>query len=173
LVEELVSKTKELELEHPTAENAKSPHQTWRILFLDSVENIEQLKRACKDAGYVVVGSNTIRDAWTFLDGKDHVDVIVCAAYLEGESMFEFLKSVRDNKIHSAAMFLILSLDPGATGARLDRSTRSAAMALGADGYVIMPTFDPCELVAQIRHLQPNIPMLQQCDTPAEKRRSE
>jgi CheY-like chemotaxis protein len=172
-LEEMVSKTTEPKLEHPTAENAKSPHQTWRILFLDSAENIEQLKGACKDAGYVVVGSTTIKDAWAFLDGKDHVDVIVCAAYLEGESLFDFLRGVRESKIHGDAMFLILSLEPGETGARLDRSTRSAAMALGADGYVIMPKFDPRELVVQIRHLQPDIPMLQQCNTSEEKRRSE
>lgn len=160
-------------LEHPTAANRKSDRETWRLLFLDKEENIEALKTAGKDAGYVVVGATSIDEAWAFLDGKDHVDVIICAAFLEGESLFEFLRGVRANPAHRDATFLILSLQPGAVGARLDRSTERSAMALGADGYVIMPTFDPCELVAQIRALQPAIPALLQCDTAAERKRSE
>jgi CheY-like chemotaxis protein len=160
-------------IEHPEPENARSPMKTWRILFLDSAENIEQLKDACKDVGYTVVGALTIEKAWAFLDGKDHADVIVCAAHLEEESMFGFLKSVRDNDVHRKTKFLILSLAEGAIGARLHNSTASAGMALGADSYAIMPVFDPRELVALIKKLQPSVPMLQQSATAEEKRRSE
>ena len=163
---------KEPELEHPARENARSPQETWRILFLDSAENIEHLKGACKGVGYVVVGATTIEEAWAFLDGKNHADVIVCAAHLEQESMFEFLKGVRDSAIHRRTMFLILSLEPGAAGARLDRSAAVAGMALGADAYVIMPQFDACTLVAQIRSLQPHVPTLQLA-IGEEKRRAE
>lgn len=163
---------KEPKLEHPKSADARSPQETWRILFLDSAENIEQLKGTCKDVGYVVVGATTIEEAWAFLQGKNHADVIVCAAHLEQESMFEFLKGVRDSKVHRATMFLILSLEPSAVGARLDRSTAIAGMALGADAYVIMPTFDACELVNQIRSLQPHVPTLQLAKG-EEKRRSE
>jgi DNA-binding response OmpR family regulator len=46
-------------------------------------------------------------------------------------------------------------------------------LALGADTYVNMPVFDPQELVARIRKLQPSVPMLQQSATDEEKRRSE
>jgi hypothetical protein len=52
--------------------------------------------------------------AWAFLDGKDHADVIVCAAHLEEESMFEFLRGVRDSEAHQSAKFLILALAEGA-----------------------------------------------------------
>lgn len=160
-------------VEHPAPEDARSPMKTWRILFLDSVENVGQLKDACKDVGYTVVGAITIAEAWAFLDGKDHVDVIVCAAHLEEESMFQFLKRVRDSKVHGDAKFLILSLEPGALGSRLDVSTARAGLALGADTYVIMPVFDPQELVARIKKLQPSVPLLQQSATYEEKRRSE
>lgn len=164
---------KQPDMEHPSAANAKPPLETWRILFLDSVENTEQLKTACKECGYVVVGATTLREAWAFLDGKDHVDVIVCAAHLEEESMFQFLKDVRDNKKHGDAAFLILSLEAGASGARMDQSAERAGMLLGADGYLIMPVFDAHELVSQIKKLQPRIPMLQQSATEEEKRAAE
>lgn len=165
--------TKQPDIEHPAAADAKSPQQTWRILFLDSAENIVQLKGACKKGGYAVVGATTLEEAWAFLDGKDHVDVIVCAAHLEEESMLKFLKDVRNNKKHGNAAFLILSLEPGAVGARMDRSTERAGMSLGADGYSVMPVFDACELIAQIEKLQPRIPMLQQSTTSEEKRNAE
>lgn len=164
---------KEPRVEHPAPRNARSPMNTWRILFLDRAENIEKLKDACKHVGYTVAGALTIEKAWAFLDGKDHADVIVCAAHLEEESMFEFLKGVRDSEVHRNAKVLILSLAPGAIGARLHGSTASAAMALGADTYAIMPVFDPHELVALIKKLQPSVPMLQQSETAAEKRQAQ
>jgi len=160
-------------LEHPAPEDARPPMKTWRILFLDSADNVETLKDACKDVGYAVVGALTVAEAWAFLDGKDHVDVIVCAAHLEEESMFEFLKRVRDSKVHGEAKFLILALAAGPLGTQLHPSTARAGFALGADTYVIMPVFDPQELVARIRKLQPSVPLLQQSTTVEEKRRSE
>ena len=33
---------------------------TWRILFLDNADNVERLKGACRDVGYVVVGATTV-----------------------------------------------------------------------------------------------------------------
>ena len=165
--------TNQLDIELPVAADAKSPHQTWRILFLDNEENITQLKNACKKMGYAVVGSTTIQDAWTFLNGKDHVDVIVCAAHLEEESVFQFLKEVRDHPTHKNAAFLILSLEPGAMGVQVDRSTARTAVALGASGYLVMPQFDASKLIAQIQKLQPDIPMLQQSATAEEKHSAE
>ncbi|MDP2310251.1 MAG: response regulator [Pseudomonadota bacterium] len=163
----------EPKLEHPEPENAKSPEKTFRILFLDSAENIELLKETCKEVGYVVVGATTIEEAWAFLHGKNHADVIVCAAYLEDESVFEFLKGVRDSDGHAEAMFLILSLEAGSFGSRLEKSTEMAGLALGANGYLIMPRFKPGELLAHIKGLLPKVPMLQQSGTPEEKRDAE
>ena len=87
--------------------------------------------------------------------------------------MFKFLKDVRDNETHKDAAFLILSLEPSAIGARMDRSTALAGIALGANAYSIMPLFDAAELVALIQKLQPDIPMLQQSTTEEEKRLAE
>ncbi len=162
----------EPKLEHPTRENARPPRQTWRILFLDNQSNVALLKAACTDVGYTVVGALTIEEANAFLAGKDHVDVIVCAAHLEDESMLEFLCSVRTSELHASAKFLILSMEPSRAGALLDRSTAKAGKALGADKYVVMPVFDAAELVAQIQLLQPAIPMLQQAETDGDIRPS-
>lgn len=87
--------------------------------------------------------------------------------------MFQFLKDVRDNEKHGKAAFLILSLEPGTSGARMDRSTERAGMLLGADGYMVMPVFDAPELLAQIEKLKPSIPMLQQSTNAQEKREAE
>ena len=166
--------TNQPNLEHPSPQDAKSALETWRILFLDdNAGDIEQLKKACKKDGYVVVGSTTIKEAWAFLNGKDHVDVIVCAAHLEEESMFKFLKDVRANEKHGKVAFLILSLEPGTTGARMDRSAERAGMLLGADGYLVMPVFDAPGLIAQIEQLRPAVPMLQQSATDKEKKDAE
>ena len=165
--------TKQPLMEHPASQDAKPPHETWRILFLDSPDNVVQLKKVCKKDGYVVVGSTTIEEAWAFLNGKDHIDVIVCAAHLEEQSVFTFLQAVRKNEQHRNAAFLILSLEPSATGIRMDQSAERTGILLGASGYLVMPEFDAPELIKQIRKLQPSIPMLQQSATPQEKRDAE
>ena len=149
-------------------EGAGPPTETW--LFLDGVNNIERVKVTCKEAGHTVFGARTIEEAWAFLNGKAHVEVIVCAAHLEEGSMFEFLRGVRNSKVHGNAKFLILSLTPGAMGKRLHRSTASAGLALGADAYATMPVFDPDKLAALIKNLQSPGPMRQH-SSPAKKER--
>lgn len=161
------------ELEYPDAEDALAPDDTFRILLVDCDEQIERLKEACKDVGYVVVGADSMTAAIAFLNGKDHVDVIVAAAHLDGDSPFELLHFVRNNKQHKDVMFLILSLEPGVHAAFLDRNAARAGMALGADAYFVMPEFDEGQLVVQIHKLQPLLPALQHGTTPAERRRSE
>jgi CheY-like chemotaxis protein len=154
--------TKEPEIELPAPKDSRPPRQTWRILFVDSAENVDRLKKAAKESGYVVVGATTTAEAWRFLNGKDHVDVIVSAAHLERESTFDFLKDVRQSEAHRKTKFLILSLEPGTAGARLDRTAERTGMILGADAYVVMLHFDAAALVEQIRKLQPAVPTLQQ-----------
>jgi CheY-like chemotaxis protein len=167
------TKPNEPPLERPSPENAKSPHETWRILFLDTAENVEQLKGVCKDEGYVVVGATTSEVAFAFLDGKDHADVIVCAAHLEEESMFEFLRRVRDSDVHRNVRFLVLSLSAGEVGSRLDRTTARAGTLLGADSYLVMPVFHPGVLLAHLRQLRPRVPVLQQSARADEERGAE
>ena len=64
------------------------------------------------------------------MEGSNHVDVVVCAAYMEDESLFEFLKRLRSNPIHKESMFLTLGLGPGPVGDRMNVSTESAGKVL-------------------------------------------
>jgi CheY-like chemotaxis protein len=134
---------------------------TFRILIMDNPEHVEQLKTACKNAGHSVVSANTIEEAFRFLEGKNHADVIVCAAHLEDESLFDFLKRLRSNPIHKQSMFMTLSLAPGPIGVQLNDSTEKAARLLGADAFVSMPVFDAPQLIAEIKNLLPLVPMLE------------
>ena len=163
----------EPEVKNFPPEDSELRVNTWRILFLDSVENVERLKEACKDAGYAAVGATTIEEAWACLEGKDRVDVIVCAPHLENGSMFEFLQDVRNSKLHRNAKFIILSLAPGAMSARLHSSTATAGVVLGADAYCNMPVLDPSKLVTLIKKLEPPVPMFQQSDPVRGERRAE
>jgi CheY-like chemotaxis protein len=134
---------------------------TFRILIMDTVEHVDQLKAACKDAGHSVVPAHTIEEAFAFLDGKNHADVIVCAAYLEDESMLEFLNRLRSNPTHKDSMFMTLALAPGPTGTRANASTENAGRLLGADAFISMPVFDAVQLIAEIKKLLPRIPWLE------------
>jgi CheY-like chemotaxis protein len=143
---------------------------TFRILIMDTPEHVDQLKVACKDAGHSVVSAHTIQEAFRFLDGKNHADVIICAAHLEDESVFEFLKRLRNNPVHKASMFMMLSLAPGPVGVQLNDSTKNAGRVLGADAFVSMPVFDAPQLIAEIKKLLPLVPWLEKSRLEAEER---
>jgi CheY-like chemotaxis protein len=141
--------------------HVRAPKDTFRILIMDTVAHTDQLKEACKNAGHSVVPAHTIREAFAFLDGTNHADVIVCAAYLEDESMFEFLRRLRKDLVHQDTAFMILALDPGSTGIRLNASVEFAGKTLGADAFIYMPVFDAARLIAEIKVLLPLIPALE------------
>lgn len=134
---------------------------TFRILIMDTVEHTDQLKAACKNAGHSVIAAQSIKEAFAFLEGTDHADVIVCAAYLENESIFEFLRRLRSEPIHKDSMFLTLALEPGPMGLKLLASTEKAGVSLGANGFVSMPVFDAELLIAEIKKLLPQVPVLE------------
>ncbi|MDZ4837187.1 MAG: response regulator [Candidatus Melainabacteria bacterium] len=136
---------------------------TFRILILDEMVNVLQLKAACKNAGHSVVPAHTVKEAMSFLDGPNHADVIICAAYLEDENIFEFLKRLRGDAKHDDSMFMILSLAPGPIGVRLNASVEIAGHHLGSDAFISMPVFDAVQLIAAIKALLPVVPWLERC----------
>jgi CheY-like chemotaxis protein len=140
---------------------ALAAKDTFRILIVDTVEHTDMLKSVCKNAGHSVVAAQSIRESFTFLDGKDHADVIVCAAHLQDESVFEFLHRLRADATHHDCMFMILALSPGPVGAKLNETVRVAGRMLGADAFISMPTFDPELLISEIKALLPLVPKLE------------
>jgi CheY-like chemotaxis protein len=150
--------------EEPKVEQATprlAAKDTFRILIMDTVEHTDEIKAACKDAGHSVVAAQTIKEAFAFLDDKDHADVIVCAAYLEDESMFEFLRRLRTDPTHKDSMFMILALAPGPAGVKLNASVEIAGKTLGSDAFISMPMFDAPQLIAEIKKLLPLVPALE------------
>lgn len=143
------------------ATNVRAAQDTFRILIMDTPEHTNQLKAACKDAGHSVIGVQSIREAFSFLDGRNHADVIVCAAHLEDESVFEFLQKLKSNPIHKDSMFMTLSLAPGPIGVQLNESVEKAGRLLGANAFVSMPVFDAEQLIAEIKKLLPLLPALE------------
>jgi CheY-like chemotaxis protein len=164
--------TEEPKVEPATPEAKLPPKDTFRILIMDTVEHTDQLKAACKDAGHSVVATQTIKEAFAFLDDKDHADVIVCAAYLEDESMFEFLRRLRTNPIHKDTMFMTLALAPGPIGVKANTSTEKAGRVLGADAFINMPVFNARQLITEIKKLLPAVPMLEESKRQAEGKKA-
>lgn len=144
---------------------------TFRILIMDTVEHANLLKEACKDAGHSVVAVHSIKEAFFFLDGRNHADVIVCAAYMEDESMFEFLQRLRSNPIHKDSMFMTLALESGPMATAINDSTQRAGTSLGADAFVSMPVFDAPLLIREIQKLLPLVPLLEKTRLQDEKSR--
>jgi CheY-like chemotaxis protein len=162
---------KEPELEKATPQLAAK--DTFRVLILDDIEHVNQLKAACKNAGHSVVPAHTVKEAMSFLDGTNHADVIICAAYLEDENIFEFLKRLRKNPAHKATMFMILALAPGPLGVKMNAQVEIAGRHLGSDAFISMPVFDPVQLIAAIKTLLPIVPWLQRSNLEYEEKKNE
>jgi PleD family two-component response regulator len=146
-----------IQIEQPTRK--LPPNDTYRILTLENLDNIENLKEACKRAGHQVVPVLTIAQAMAFLETKDHVDVIVAAAHLENESVFEFLKRVKEADSHLKDVpFLMLCSEPGTLGLLTSPAVGVAASVMGADQYLLMAEFDAERLMQEIEPLLPPIP---------------
>ncbi len=161
LVHALMKNAREPEVELANADARLAAKDTFRISFLDSLAHTNQLKAACQAVGYSVVAAQSIADAFALLNGKNHADVVVCAAYLEDESVFEFLKALRRDPQHKKTMFMTLALAPSTIGVRANASTETGHL-LGADAFVSMPVFDPVQLIAEIKKLLPAVPVLEQ-----------
>lgn len=151
----------EPEVQEAIGLNRLAAKNTFRILIMDTPEHTDQMKSACNSAGHSVVAAHSIREAFAFLDGKNHADVIVCAAYLEDESLFEFLKRLRLDPVHEHTMFMTLALAPGPTGIKMNSSAEKAGRLLGANAFVSMPEFDAEQLIAEIKKLLPLVPALE------------
>lgn len=146
----------------PSTPNSRLPAKdTFRILIMDTIEHTNLLKSACQEVGHSVVGAHSIEEAFAFLNGKDHADVIVCAAYLEDESLIDFLMRLRKDPTHKSTMFMTLALAPGPIGTKVNPSTEKAGSVLGSDVFISMPQFDAPVLVAEIKKLLPAIPKLE------------
>ena len=151
------------EIEQPTKHLAAV--DTYRILTLEDPENIEKLKLACKRAGHEVVPVTTIAQAMAFLETTDHVDVIVAAAYLQNESVFEFLQKVKGAQSHLKEVpFLLLCADPSLVATISSPAVEMVATMMGADKYVLMAEFSAERLMEEIEPFLAPVPRKEMAD---------
>ncbi len=117
---------------------------TIRVLVLqEKPENIANIELSLPDCDLVHVG--TVDEALDRLSSE--VDLIVSAVHLEHDgSVFDFLKLAKENPETSHIPFVFYC----SQSSRFARSVRDglqiAAMAIGADKYVTMETFNSMEL---------------------------
>ena len=142
---------------HPR-DQIRSDSMVYRILALDTVEHIETLKVAAQRAGHEVVAVTRISEAMHFLDTKDHVDVVVSAVHLEEESVFDFLRKMKQSPLHKDVPFMMLCSDPGEFALAVNRSVQTAAAVMGVDKYLTMPKYDVNRLMKEIAAMIPERP---------------
>lgn len=134
-----------------------APCDTYRILVLDGKDgHMSDTVKACKRAGHEVVACHTIREAFEFLDSKDHVDAFVTEAFMEDESVFDFLKAAKSDETHKDAPILILAAEPSKLGMFFAPSVAQAAELLGAYKFLVMPKFDIELLIHEIDAMLPH-----------------
>lgn len=138
------------------AEQKLAVGAAYRILVLDGQSgHMQEIKDACKNLGQEVVPVTSIAEGLHFLDTKNHVDVVVAEAFLEQESVFEFLKSLKEDPQHKDIPVMIMAAEPSAIGQYCLNSVESAAEILGAYKFLYMPKFDIRRLMREVRAILP------------------
>jgi CheY-like chemotaxis protein len=128
------------------------PEENYRIMLIDGPAGyMQQVKQECKNAGQEVVVVTTVEESRVFLATKDNVDVIVAEAFLEHDSIFELLKSIRQDPRHNDVPVLLMAAEPGAVGEQCLSSIRQVADILGAHRFIYMHKFDMPRLMSEIR----------------------
>ncbi len=137
------------------SENTTS--ENYRILVLAGKEDhMTRLSEACQEAGQETVCCKTIEDAFAFLETKNHVDVIVAEAFMENESVFDFLVSAKQSDLHKDVPVMIVASEPGDIGLFCMPNIAQTSAVLGAYKFIVLPLFDANHLVREIEAILPH-----------------
>jgi CheY-like chemotaxis protein len=128
----------------------------YRIIVMLDAPHFDEIADACKKAGHEIVRVNTTVELVKFLEKKDHADLVVSAAHLENENVFEMLKSIKRTPQHAEAHIMLICTEPSPLAIALNESTEIAANALGADLYLYIPRYDRDEIVKEIEKALPS-----------------
>ncbi len=131
------------------------PAKTYRIMVLDTKENISLLTEACLRDGHQVVPVLTIGEGMHFLNTKDHIDIVISRVHIENESVFDFLKEVKSRDQHKDVRFMMICSDPSEFAKAVDGTIRTAAEIMGVDKYLTMTTHDVERLMKEIEAIIP------------------
>ncbi|HEY9776222.1 MAG TPA: hypothetical protein V6C81_20840 [Planktothrix sp.] len=132
------------------------PSETYRILVLNEQESqLQQIIKACKRIGQEVVPCQSLSEAFKFLKTKDHVDAFVCEAFMQNESVFEFLKAAKNDAIHKDAPVMLVAAEPTEVAMFCMDGVAQAAEILGAYKFLVLPTFAVDQLTREIEAMLP------------------
>jgi response regulator RpfG family c-di-GMP phosphodiesterase len=131
------------------------PSKIYRIMVLDTKENIGLLTEACLRDGHQVVPVLTISEGMHFLDTKDHIDIVISRVHIETESVFDFLKEVKSRDHHKNVRFMMICSNPSEFAKAVDETVRTAAEIMGVDKYLTMSTYDVGRLMKEIEAIIP------------------
>jgi CheY-like chemotaxis protein len=131
--------------------------EAYRILVLDTAEHINRLERACREGGHEIVSVSHIAEGLEFLRRKDKVDVVVSAVHLEGESVFDFLREMKNDPVHCDVPFIMICSEPSEIAVYVNEHIEQAAEVLGADKYLMMDEYDGGRLLREIEASLPDL----------------
>ncbi len=102
-----------------------------------------------------VTKADTFHIAMEILRSTDF-DLILCDVHLQnGGSVFDFLRWVKGDPHLVSTPFVCYSAEPAEVGKYLADGVRTAARALGAARYIVMPSFDGPTLLHELEWLIP------------------
>jgi CheY-like chemotaxis protein len=120
-------------------------HEDDRKLISDCLEHV----------GHKVTPVDTFHNAMEILRTADF-DLIISDVHLQnGGSVFDFLRWVKGDPHMRPVPFVCFSAEPKEVGKYLSDGVRTAARALGAARYIIMPQFDGPGFLHEIEWLIP------------------
>jgi PleD family two-component response regulator len=121
-----------------------------RILVLQEMrENVENLRESLEPSGHELVVVNTINAAMHQLK-EEQFDMIICAVFLENESVFDFLKICKHDLMYRSIPFVFYCCKTSQFARSVRDGLQIAARTLGAERYVIMESFDAYSLKSQV-----------------------
>jgi CheY-like chemotaxis protein len=126
----------------------------YKLLLVENEQHAAALREACRSTDEVLVAVHTIRSAIDFIETKDHVNVILAAAHLEHESVFDFLHMARNSEHLRDVPFIMFCAEPGEVATHFNSTVEKLAYKLGADKYLMMPTFDADLVLAEVEKLK-------------------
>lgn len=143
----------------------KHPANTYRVLVLDgNDDHMPLIVAACKNAAQEVVPCKKITEAFAFLNTENHVDVIVAEAFMEHESIFDFLKTAKESPSYKDVPVMVIACEPGLIAKFCMPSVAHAAEILGVNKFLVMKQFDAVQLVREIQAILPELPKKQWTD---------
>lgn len=134
-----------------------NPRQAFRVLILGNGHS-DEICAGCLQEGHEVVSVKTSQEALDFLKSHDHVDAAVAPAFMDGETVFDFLLGLRGMPENESVRIMILSTEPSQLAQFCTPAVESAAKKLGAYKFITVPVFRLTDVMKELTAILPDVP---------------